>query len=232
MKNFDELSDQLEKLAMAGLVNASVVHELKNPISIISICNEQILNSLEKGDVVSIRKFSKKIEDSLEEILSIINATKSLLDGESNKLLKISISDLVNETLINCKFKLDNKKVTCSCDFSDNLNPINCNKTQIKQVLSNLIFNSIDAISSLEEKWIKIKVSQNELETYITIIDSGTISDLEITKMFDPMYTTKGEAGTGIGLWLCEKIVENHNGKIKCHILDNHTALEFSLKNI
>ncbi len=230
MKNFDELTEYLEKLAMAGLVSVSVVHELKSPLSIISICNEQILTSLEKGDNISAIKFSKKIEKALAEILSIINSTKSLLQGDSNQIVGVLVNELIDETINNCKIKIENQNIKYSLEVPDNLMAIECNATQIKQVLINLIFNSIDAISALEEKWIKIKVYQNEVETIFTVIDSGSISNADSIKMFEPMYTTKGEAGTGIGLWLCKKIIEGHSGQIKCTLIDNHTAMEFSIK--
>lgn len=231
MKNFNELSEHLERLAMAGLVSGSVVHELKSPLSIISICNEQILTSIEKGDSVSALKFSRKIEKALAEVLSIINSTRSLLQGDFNQIAGVLINELLDETIINCKIKIENQNINCSIELPENLIAIECNATQIKQVLINLIFNSIDAISSLEEKWIKIKVSQSELETSFTVTDSGSISTANSIKMFEPMYTTKGEAGTGVGLWLCKKIIEGHNGQIKCSLIDNHTAMEFSIKN-
>lgn len=113
----------------------------------------------------------------------------------------------------NRKDKLRKNDITLTTLIDNGI--INVKKSQIIQVLVNLINNSADAIERNEEKWIDISYEVNENKHRIKITDSGLGIPKEVQKkMFEAFYTTKGvEKGTGLGLSVCKRIMESHGGK-------------------
>lgn len=80
----------------------------------------------------------------------------------------------------------------------------------------NLLNNAFDAIKDHENKWIKIYIKKEGRLVILSIADSGSTPSLEIReKMFQPFFTTKGiNQGTGLGLNITKKIIEEHNGRV------------------
>jgi two-component system NtrC family sensor kinase len=93
---------------------------------------------------------------------------------------------------------------------------LECRETQIEQVFVNLLSNAVDAISSLEDKWIRFEVNTVDDSVMITITDSGKgIETTTLEKIFSPFFTTKSvNFGTGLGLSISRKIVEIHHGSL------------------
>jgi signal transduction histidine kinase len=84
---------------------------------------------------------------------------------------------------------------------------------EILQVISNMIANSLDALS--DEGTLRLRLRKRGSDVYFVIADSGHgIAEEHTHKIFQPFFTTKGERGTGLGLSLSRKIIERHRGKI------------------
>ena len=102
---------------------------------------------------------------------------------------------------------------------------ISVDKIQMETVFSNMINNSIQAISESGE--IEIKISENFDNVEIQIIDSGIgIPDDKLSKIFEPLFTTK-QSGTGLGLSSCMSIIKNHGGTI--NVKNNPTTFTITL---
>ncbi len=223
-----ELEKNLKALALNGLVNASVIHELKGPLSIVSLAMEQILISLEQENDQMAKKFAEKASKATHDAVAIINTTKALLSGGAATIEACDITTLIQEALTASDLKIGQSKIDINLQIETKETTLNCSAIQIKQVLVNLIANAIDAIKALPEKWIKIAITKTDKELMITLTDSGKIEKHEIEKIFTPLYTTKGNSGSGIGLWLSQEILNTHKGTIKCDIIDGHTSFTLS----
>nr|WP_280922200.1 HAMP domain-containing sensor histidine kinase [Ammoniphilus resinae] len=87
---------------------------------------------------------------------------------------------------------------------------------EFRQVLVNIILNSLDALSECDEKSIRIKGYIDGDSIHISIANNGPmIPQDKIQTIFEPFFSTK-KLGTGIGLYVCKKIIEQHNGTIHC----------------
>jgi len=98
--------------------------------------------------------------------------------------------------------------------------PIKGSADQFRQLLSNLVVNARDSMSDGGKLIIRTKEirSSTGLHSWLSLIvgDTGTGIPADLQKsMFEPFVTTKGEKGTGLGLWIVKGVVENHNGRIK-----------------
>ncbi len=127
----------------------------------------------------------------------------------------MNLKKLIEECIEICKMSLKDDGVELFYPEDIRDISIECNPTEISQVLINLVQNARDAISGSESPWIKIEMTYGD-ELVIKVIDSGAGVPPEIEeKLFVPFYTTKEIGkGTGLGLSIIKGIVERHNGEI------------------
>lgn len=207
-----------EKLATLGEMFAGIIHDINNPLMMIEGNAKRIKKRVSDEEVIEL---ANKIEMSSKKISKIVQGIKVFIRQDSNQPFeREELGKILEDAIIICENKLKENNVALDVDPKLNNIKINCNFTQIFQVFVNLISNSIDAISSLPEKWIKIslleEVAANPNQVTIQFMDSGLGIPKEIQeKIFQAFFTTKGRGvGSGLGLSLCKKILEAHGGNL------------------
>jgi len=198
---------QAERLAAIGELSARLAHDLRNPLTVLKGVVEIARARTNSGETRfstkqidmmerSISRMSNQIDDVLEfvKIQSLHTTKNTLLDSVGLSLAKINKPS-------NVKIHIPDKGVEFVYD-SD----------KIEIVFDNLLNNSIQAINDDGEITIRFIDLENEVE--IEVEDSGDgISDEIISKVFEPLFTTK-KKGTGLGLASCKSIIEQHGGSI------------------
>jgi signal transduction histidine kinase len=211
---------QSAKLASLGEMSAAIAHEINNPLAIIK-ASADLISGKFKNDP---QRFAEKVDGikkSCDRIAKIVNGLRKFArSGEVGDYSLHSIDSLVAESisLVNLKAKNNNTAVEIDCRTQTK---ILCNEVEIEQVFVNLISNAIDAVKPQTEKWVKIKVFEDNSEVIVEVSDSGLgIPESIRAKIFDPFFTTKamGE-GTGLGLSISKGILDEHKASIK--ILEN-----------
>ena len=226
------LQDQLirsERLAATGQLAASIAHEINSPL--------QGITSL----LSLIKRNSKQDEALFENVIivedgftSIRNIVKKMLDlNRPGKEIKqpINVNAVIEDTETLLKSHLKKNKIKMNLSLSLNVPIITASPQQLGQVLMNLINNSIDAMTGAShvkndrrikesaDKEITISSNLNKNDIVIEVRDTGPgISKKDMEHIFDPFYTQKKKMGMGIGLSLCNGIIEDHNGTI---VVDN-----------
>lgn len=214
-----------DKMESLGVILLNIAHELRNPLTSIKNFIELIPENLD----------DKEFRDSL--LFHVPNQINYVNDIFSNLLeyskpkeavrTHISIKNLIEDDLLKYMDKFIDKEIQFNIDIEDEF-IIKADKTQIKQVLINLIFNSIDSIE--ENGKIKIYTDEDIENKTIFIEDNGRgISELDLNKIFDPFYTTKKD-GTGLGLFISYNLMKENNGTIEITKLDNGTKIALILK--
>ncbi len=209
----------LSRLSAIGEMSGGIAHEINNPLTIVKSSLQLIAKKLQVenqlGEIPKVLESIEKAQSQISRISKIVNGLREFsrtgdkLQNEKVTTLKIieSVTDLCFEKL---------KKQNVNLEITTSEIEFECNIVQIEQVLVNLINNSIDAISHLTEKWIKVEatVIGNNLEFYI--IDSGNgITDEMAQKIMQPFFTTKDVGkGTGLGLSISRGILEKHGGEL------------------
>ena len=221
IKDEQEKSIHSARLASIGELSSSISHEISNPLSIISGFNNRGKKIIQKENIdkEQLEKVFSKIEMASGRIVKIIRSMKTAArDGSEDPFEKTLISDLFEVSIEFSREKLLRDSITLSVNkFDDNLALI-CSEVQLSQALIILINNSRDAIVKSKNPWINVKVNDlaesNEVEIIFT--DSGYGIPIEIQeKIFDSFFTTKQHGrGTGLGLNVLKKIVEQHKGSI------------------
>jgi two-component system, sporulation sensor kinase A len=202
-KQAEELMLKSEKLSIAGQLAAGIAHEIRNPLTAIKGFFHLIKTDQQQQYFDIVESELNRIEAILSELLVLSKPTEIKFKRTNIELL---IKDVM--TLLETQAIMNNIQLLSSFPNSDLF--IMCDENQIKQVFINLIKNAIDAMPSGGVITISI-VSENN-HVMISVQDEGIgIPEHVVSRIGEPFYTTK-EKGTGLGLMVSFKIIENHQG--------------------
>jgi C4-dicarboxylate-specific signal transduction histidine kinase len=200
---------QSEKLAHMGQLSAGIAHELNNPLGVVIMYSNILLEESKPGE-----PFSEDLKLIVEQAARCKKIVGGLLNFARKNQVNhqpVSIKELVNHSLESLivpeKIKIN---ITDLCTNPQAM----LDSEQMVQVLTNLIKNAFDAIPS--DGTIDIKLEDTLSDVLITIRDSGTgIKEEDRAKIFEPFFTTKGIGhGTGLGLATAYGVVKMHKGQI------------------
>ena len=233
-KNFNSMINQLkaqqEKLLISERHEAwehvarKLAHEIKNPLTPIQLSIDNLKSKYEKYiDISDKEKYDKNLNTILTQIKQIENLVNEFSDFARMPKPMFRINNLID--LINSNIELLREidhTIDINLIFSknDNLN-LSCDNEQISRVIFNLIKNSIESIQEKAlkignfDKKISIEIKRINNYIAINIFDNGIGFSIKTTKeLIKPYYTTK-KKGSGLGLSIVNKIINDHNGTIQ-----------------
>ncbi|MDP4084023.1 MAG: ATP-binding protein [Bacillota bacterium] len=201
-----------EKLALIGELAAGVGHEIRNPLTSIK---GFIKLMMENKDAIK-DEFFEIIDSELESINRIAGELMILAKPQANEFKRIDIVELLNEVLFLIEAETFRYGVELIRNFPASQVFINGDKQQLKQVVMNLVKNSIEAMESNSKGRIIIDCRTEGAMVVVKIMDNGCgIPQKLLEKIGEPFYTTK-EKGTGLGLMVSYRIIKSHVGNIVC----------------
>lgn len=197
------------RLAATGELAATLAHEIKNPLNAIggaaTYIGKNTKGSLAQEFVSVITSEVSRINKLTTTLLSFSKtATPNFEPTDLNKLAQEALSLLSKES--------PDMKVTLQEDLAADLPLVDCDYNQIKQVIINLLINSLDAVD--ENGLIKVRTWHKKNKIFLAVEDTGQgISPEIIQNIFNPFFTTKTR-GTGLGLAISKKIAREHGGDL------------------
>jgi two-component system NtrC family sensor kinase len=210
-----------EKLAAIGQLVAGVAHELNNPLTSIIGYSELIGDDIPKGPA------REKLDKMVREAQRMKRIIENLLRfARHNSLAKKSanLEMLLQDVLALREYHLRNHDIDVQVQIEPDLPHVALDEDQFKQILLNLLNNSIDALDGNSRKRIRIEASCNNGRVTLRFDDNGN-GFTDVNRVFDPFYTTKPVGkGTGLGLSICYGIVKEHGGEIHAQNLEPHGA--------
>lgn len=233
-----EKIDDGEKLRLIGELATGIVHEVKNPLSVILGNAEIAMDRLESQGAEAV-EYSKKSFDRIlkmtDRIDAIINGLKNLARDHSNDEKEpSSFFKILDESLLICKNKLT--KYAARLEIDNSLDPeedlmLPCIEGQIIQVIVNVVGNAAEANMDKDDNWVKLLIGREGNDLVLRVIDPGKgISEEVLEKIFEPFFTTKPKGiGTGMGLGICQRIVEEHDGELKYELFEGNTSFLIKL---
>ena len=219
---------EMEKFAAAGRLAGTIAHEVNNPLEAIKNCIFLLTDQTkpEAGPVYEILKAeTERVARIVRQMLGLYRHTEQVGN--------VDVNSVIEDTLLLFARQLDRAGVRVEKDLRK-LPPAIGSADQIRQVLSNLVVNAKDSMNRGGVLKIRTRlVRKDELQQVIRVLvaDSGSgIAENIVQTMFEPFVTTKGERGTGLGLWIVKGIVENHGGKLRVRSrLDKGTVFSVEL---
>ncbi len=222
-----------EKLAAAGRLAATIAHEINNPLEAVTNLL-YILRMNDKWDD-NARSYLAQAEHELARIAHVTRQTLGFYRDTTSPHL-MDLPKIVEEVLSLYLPRIQAKNLRLSREY-DKAVQITGLPGEIRQVVSNLVANAIDALPP--EGALRIRVHHaKELNNShrpggkIVIADTGSgISPAHRKKLFEPFYTTKQDVGTGLGLWVSREIVQKHGGSItlRSSVVPDHSGTVFSI---
>jgi PAS domain S-box-containing protein len=203
-----------EKLAVTGRLAASIAHEIHNPLD--SVANLHFLISQE-SDPHRRGEYLKLAQQELGRTLQISRAMLSLY-RESPMPVQVNLEELIGSVLLLLDRKLRDQNITVEKSFTHPVHVYGF-PGELRQVFTNLIANAGEAAGVHGHVRIHVRPASPQdgrAGTIVEIADSGRgIAPHVEKKLFQPFMTTKGERGTGLGLWVSLGIVQKHGGTVR-----------------
>jgi PAS domain S-box-containing protein len=205
---------EIEKFAASGRLAATIAHEVNNPMEAIKNAIYLLAGTVPKDalPVYNILKSeTERVARVVRQMLGLYRSTE--------QVKPVNVSGIVEETLSLLNHELDKGRVEVLTDLRPLPHAI-FSPDQVRQVLSNLVINAKDAMP--EGGRLKIRTryipGSGDLRGWVRLLvaDTGVgIPPEMIRTIFEPFVTTKGEKGTGLGLWIVKGIIEHHAGKLR-----------------
>lgn len=215
-KRAEQALIQSEKLAAVGRLAASIAHEINNPLA--AVTNLLFLAD-SSNNLDEVKEYLRLAELELRRVSSIANQTLRF-HKQSTHPQEVPPIQLLNGVLSLLQSRIANYRI--QVEIRDRASvPVRCFEGEIRQVLSNLLGNAVDAMQRrpgrlLLRTRVGTQWSSRRRGVYITVADTGDgIPAKDKHRLFEPFFTTKGMQGTGLGLWVSSDIVRRHNGLLR-----------------
>lgn len=223
------LTDQLiraDRLAAMGELTAGVAHEVRNPLGVIR-ASVQLLEDAHCDE----QRISAAAEVMKQEIDRLDRVIKALLDfGRPSKptLLRTSVNDVLTDVVLFTTRFAKQSNVRIEQNLSDDLPHVIADPDQLKQVFLNLVTNAVQAMDEIGGT-ITIKTGTDGDYVQVSVADTGPgIAEEDLQKVFDPFFTKRAE-GTGLGLTIVHRIIDEHDGHIEVNSTPDGTVFTVSL---
>ena len=205
------------KTVATGALSASIAHELNQPLGASHLNIQFLQKKLADGEVDP--ALQKEILDTLlsdnQRAATIIRSLRSIFADEKLTAESIDFSELMHSVLSIVRPELQSKSIQIDLNLEDKL-MLSVNRSEIQQVMLNLINNAIGALSSMnvQHKTITVDGHHTQDGVEISVTDNGSgLSESAQSHLFE-LLSTDRDKGMGLGLWLCKHIVMRHGGKI------------------
>ncbi|MCF6095439.1 HAMP domain-containing histidine kinase [Thermovorax subterraneus] len=199
-----------ESLSVIGELAASAVHEIKNPLFSIRGFLQILDNTLSESD--KRKEYVKIMISEVDRLESLVKDFLMLAKIKSDSKELVWVCELIKEVIELYKNSFEKKKIQFKLCINDESIFLWADRDQLEQVFINLIQNAFEAVE--EGGSIDIIVSKLNEKVTVEVKDNGRGIGPEVKdKIFSPFFTTK-KNGTGLGLFISKRIVENHGGNI------------------
>jgi len=223
----DELF-HISRLVTIGELSACFAHEVFNPLMMMRGHLNFAEEMMTEGDPLRshfevIDRAARRIEDMARRMLDFSRK-------RSNELEYCSVRDLIDEAMRFVQPYVLANTVLTQLEIEPVLDEIAVDRVQMIQVFVNLIQNAAAAMAHSSRRVLTISAKQEDGQICITFADTGKgIVASDVSRIFNPFFTTKGELGTGLGLYIARRVVEEHRGTITVQTHDLGTAFTISL---
>ncbi|MGB9364945.1 MAG: HAMP domain-containing sensor histidine kinase [Xanthobacteraceae bacterium] len=206
----------MNRLATAGQLSASIAHEINQPVTGVVLKASAALRWLaaEKPDLDRIRSVLGDIAAAGQRAGDIINSVRAMFQNEQGAKAAIDLNRLINTVLLLLRVDLQRDGVRVETRLDEALPAVSADAVQLQQVILNLVVNAADAMRAVQTRVLTVQTSRIGGRVHVSVEDTGGgVSDADRERIFKALVTTKA-GGMGMGLSICRSIIEAHGGRI------------------
>lgn len=214
---------QKERLASLGQASAEFVHDLSNPLTIVWGYVQILAQKLEQSDkangndekAASPRELNI-IEQNVRLCRELLTMWQSYGNGDARKTKNVAIVTIVRDLVKSMGGFAVQNGVELQCEVAAEDAFVSGDTVQLTRAIQNVMVNAIQAAADKKGS-VKVTAEHNDLFIDLRVEDTGDgIAPEQVEKIFEPYFTTKqGKSGTGLGLYITKKVIEDHRGSIK-----------------
>lgn len=218
-KRVEEALRASEKMAATGRIAATISHELRNPLDSVIQLLYVLKQSRRLGNTE--RQQLELIDQELRRMTEVTQQTLAL-HRQSASMVSINLAKLLDGVLLLYENKIRASKIRVERHY-DCVGEVPGFPAELRQVFTNLIVNAVQAMATggglrLHIRPTRAFGAQGLDGVVVSLLDTGTGIPKDVRKrIFDPFFSTKGEKGSGVGLWVSRGIIERHQGRIRVH---------------
>ena len=233
LQRVNELA-RMNRFATAGELSASIAHEIRQPLTAISISGQAALSWL-KRQVPNLDEARNALGTVITECHhadDVIKGVRAMFKHESTARSEVNLNDLIQQVIAVTARPIRSNNIVLETSFADDVPPlVMADPVQLQQVILNLVMNAVEAMSRAGHgmRILKLRTEVDPAGTVlIRVVDSGPRVEPEVVKkMFQSFFTTKS-SGMGMGLSICKTIVEAHGGRLTAAPNNPH-GMEFQI---
>jgi signal transduction histidine kinase len=213
---------QAAKLATMGELAASIAHELNSPLATIALRAEYLVNEL--ADDEPKRRAVQIIEQEVDRLASLVGKLLQFSRRSHPEICTVDLTEELTTSLEFIDYHLRRNRISVIKEFDGNLASVQADRQQLRQVFLNLQTNASDAMPNGGTLIVRARPGILRNDTPAVVVefsDTGEgIQPEHLSQLWEPFFTTKPEGkGTGLGLPICRRAVEEHRGTIEIESL-------------
>ncbi len=206
-----------EKVAAASLLASAISHEINNPLQSVTNLLFLLQNADEKIDSDAL------LQEAQEELARVTHVVTQTLrfHSQSENPLPTQLGEVIGSLLRILRSRIEGAGIAIRVDDGQH-HQLLCYQADIRQVLSNLIGNAVDAVNGRSDAAIAVKIrdtvdyKSGKRGVRVAIADNGAgMDDATKKRLFEPFFSTKGARAIGLGLWISREILEKHQAQLR-----------------
>lgn len=219
MRELNNLKSQViqqSKLAAIGELASGIMHDIRNPLSIISSYNSLLTEAITKKDVKTLEKCQKSIEKAAKRIERITAHLRRFTRQELETPEMFLLSNILEDSLLMVEGRIKDTDTNIDNQLRTSIVTLVGRPNQLEQVFINILSNACDAMTKTETRELIISAEETADSVSVSFKDTGVgIKEKDLEHIFETFYTTKAkDEGTGLGLSICSRIMKQEGGKI------------------
>lgn len=221
---------RVARLNQMGAMTGSIAHEISQPISSMVAAANAALSWLERAspDIGETRTLLDGIVRDGCRATDVIKGIRAMFKAHPEERALVNLNGIIREVIVLARSELRKSLIEIRTELDEHLPTLTVDRVQLQQVMFNLITNAIEAMSAVagRDRILRINSKYREKEeVVIAVEDSGTgIAPENIDRIFKSFFTTKTD-GMGMGLAICQSIVESHGGRLSASPAHPHGAV-------
>ena len=209
--NMRRRMERMERLASLGRLSAGLAHEIRNPLTGVSLLLDELHDRLLRFP--EDQNLIRRALEEMERLEGLVNELLNFSVPSQPSLVRSDVADVLRETLFLCQKQLQKSGIVLQEEIPPNRPLVPLDFPKMKQAFLNLVTNAIQAMPQGGTLGVRIGFDEDQVTVAFADTGQGIAPDL-VPLIFEPFYTNKG-GGTGLGLSITHNIVSDHGGRIE-----------------
>jgi signal transduction histidine kinase len=206
------------RLMTGDAVAATIAHEIRQPLAAMITNADAGLRWVSRSspDLEEVSAALKRIVSNGHRAGAVIESTRAMFKRDARRRTSFDLNDLIGDAISLARSNLQKHRIDLQTELDQHLPQLIGDRTQLQQVLMNLITNAIESMASVGgARVLSIKSElKNRDGVILSLADTGMgIGSQDVERIFNPLFTTKSD-GMGMGLSICRSIIEAHDGRL------------------